>query len=125
MPYIAIVDDEESVRNALKRLLCASGFAAETYASGQDFLRGIPEGQPDCVVLDIDMPGMSGVEVLHRLRAMALDMPVIVVTGFDSAETKAQCNAAGIVGYLRKPGDSRLLLNAISAALSASKRLKR
>ena len=115
MPYVAIVDDEEPVRKALKRLLRASGLEAETYASGRDFLVANAERSPDCVILDLHMPGMSGLQVLQELKAARSVLPAVVITAYDEPATREQCLAAGAAAYLRKPLDERLLLNAISA----------
>jgi len=117
VPYIAIVDDEEPVRKALKRLLRASGLEAGSYASGKDFLDASTQRRPDCVVLDLHMPGMSGLEVLRELRASRSPLPAVMITAYDEPATREQCLAAGAAAYLRKPLDERLLLNAISATV--------
>ena len=118
MPLIAVVDDEEPDRKALKRLLRAAGLQAEGYASGQLFLDGTATRQPDCVVLDLHMPVMSGLQLLARIREMPRRPGVVVITAHDQPETREQCLAAGASAYLCKPLDDRLLLSAISAALS-------
>jgi FixJ family two-component response regulator len=118
--FIAVVDDEEPIRKALKRLLCAAGLEAEGYASGQAFLEGSAAHPPDCVLLDLHMPNMSGQQLLARIRRMPGRPPVIVITGHDTPETREQCLASGAAAYLRKPLDDRQLLNAISAALGKS-----
>jgi FixJ family two-component response regulator len=118
VPYIAVVDDEEAIRKALKRLLRAAGLEAEGYASGKAFLDAAAERRPDCVLLDLHMPSMSGEQVLATIRKMAGRPPVVIITGHDTPETRDKCLAAGAAAYLRKPLDDRLLLNAISAALS-------
>ena len=115
MAYVAIVDDEEPVRKALKRLLCASGLEAEAYAGGKEVLAATAVRAPDCVVLDLHMPGMSGLQVLHALRSAKSPLPAVVITAYDEPATREQCLAAGAAAYLRKPLDERLLLNAISA----------
>jgi FixJ family two-component response regulator len=120
VPFIAVVDDEEPVRKALKRLLRAAGLEAEGYASGKDFLAA--ERRPDCVVLDLHMPVMSGQALLKQIRRMSARLPVVVITAHDTAETRDECIAAGAAAYLRKPLDDRLLLNAISVALAKSPR---
>jgi FixJ family two-component response regulator len=117
VPSIAIVDDEEPIRKALQRLLRASGLEAEGYASGQDFLDAAAGQRPDCVVLDLHMPGMSGLQVLRKLQAVTPRLPTVIITAHDEAETREQCLAAGACAYLRKPLEDRLLLNAISAAM--------
>jgi len=125
MPYVAIVDDEEPVRKALRRLLRASGLQAESYASGQEFLAASAQRQPDCVVLDLHMTGMSGLQLLRRLQALPQRPPVVIITAHDEPEAREQCLAAGATAYLRKPLDERLLLNAISAALGAGSQVRR
>ena len=118
--FVAVVDDEEPVRKALQRLLRAAGLEAEGYASGQAFLDEAATRRPDCVLLDLHMPSMSGQQLLGHIRRMAGRPPVVVITAHDTPETRDQCLAAGAAAYLRKPLDDRLLLNAISAALSKS-----
>jgi FixJ family two-component response regulator len=117
MPFVAVVDDEESVRKALKRLLRAAGLEAESYATGQEFLTEAATREPDCVVLDLHMPVMSGSQVLAQIRKMPRRPPVVVITAHDVPEKRDECLAAGACAYLRKPLEDRLLLNAISAAL--------
>jgi FixJ family two-component response regulator len=117
MPFVAVVDDEESVRKALKRLLRAAGLEAESYATGQEFLEQAAMREPDCVVLDLHMPVMSGSQVLAQIRKMPRRPPVVVITAHDVPEKRDECLAAGACAYLRKPLEDRLLLNAISAAL--------
>lgn len=117
MPSVAIVDDEEGIRKALGRLLRASGLDAESYASGQEFLDVVRSWRPDCVVLDLHMPGMSGLQVLRQLKSANLLLSVVVITAHDEPETREQCIEAGACAYLRKPLEDRLLLNAVSAAM--------
>jgi CheY-like chemotaxis protein len=125
MPYVAVVDDEEPVRKALRRLLRAAGLQAEGHASGQEFLAAAAQRRPDCVVLDLHMPRMSGLQVLRKLQAAPQPPPVVVITAHDEPEAREQCLAAGAAAYLRKPLDERLLLNAISAALGAATQVRR
>lgn len=117
MPYVAIVDDEEGIRKALRRLLRASGLDAHAYATGEEFLSAAAQKRPDCLVLDLHMPGMSGLQVLRRLQATGEPLPVVVITAHDEPETRKQCMNAGADAYLRKPLEDRLLLKAISAAM--------
>ena len=119
MPSVAIVDDEEGTRKALSRLLRASGLEAESYANGQEFLDAAAEHRPDCVVLDLHMPGMSGLQVLRKLKAAGQRLSIVVITAHDEPETRERCIDAGACAYLRKPLEDRLLLNAISAAMRA------
>ena len=122
MPSVAIVDDEEPIRKALRRLLRASGIEAESYASGQEFLDAIAERRPDCLVLDLHMSGMGGLEVLRSLQSVKQKVPTVIITAHDEPETREQCLAAGACAYLRKPLEDRLLLNAISAAVGPARR---
>ena len=115
MPYIAVVDDEEPVRKALGRLLRAAGMEVECFAGGGEFLAAARVRRPDCVVLDLHMPGMSGLQVLGELRP---PLPVIVITAHDSPDLRDQCVAAGARVYLRKPLDAPVLLDAIKSTLT-------
>jgi FixJ family two-component response regulator len=117
VPSVAIVDDEEGIRKALGRLLRAAGLEAYGYANGQEFLTAAAERRPDCVVLDLHMPGMSGLQVLRKLKTAGLLLPVVVITAHDEPETRQQCLSTGARAFLRKPLEDRLLLNAISAAM--------
>ena len=122
MPYVAIVDDEEPVRKALKRLLRASGLDAESFATGKDFLEAAAQREPDCVLLDLHMPRMSGLQVLCTLQAARRILPIVVITAHDAPETREQCLAAGATAYLRKPLEEGDLLDTITAALGARTR---
>jgi len=113
-PVIAVIDDEEAVRTALRRLLASVGLAAETFGRGADFLAALAQSPPDCAVLDLHMPEMSGLEVLQRLAAMPAHPPVIAITGRDSAEAEERALGAGASVYLRKPIHQKPLLAAIA-----------
>jgi len=117
---IAIVDDEESVRKALSRLLRAAGFAVEVHASGAEFLRTLQQQRPQCVLLDLRMPHVSGLDVLRALQQADAHVPAVIITGDDSPETRAQATAHGAWATLRKPVDDAMLLDAIDTALRAS-----
>lgn len=114
---VGIVDDEESVRRALGRLLRSAGFSVEAYGSGADFLRAAEQRPPDVVVLDLRMPHVSGLDVLRALRRADVMVPVVVITGDDSPESRAQALDHGAWAYLRKPVDDAMLLDAITTAL--------
>ena len=114
---VAIVDDEESVRKALERLLRAAGLCTETFASGRAFLDSLATRRPDCLILDLHMPGMGGVRVLQHLQCSSAPLPTVVITAFEAPETRAFCLSAGAWAYLRKPLDDRALLDAIAKAV--------
>ena len=100
---IAVVDDEPDVRDAFQRLLRAAGFNVETYGSGMDFLDTLPDRTPDCLVLDLQMPEMTGFDVQMNLGQMNLSIPTIILTGNDSTEAHTKALANGAFSYLTKP----------------------
>jgi FixJ family two-component response regulator len=114
---VAVVDDEASVRKALRRLLCAAGLATETFSSGEEFLDWRKTHRVDCVVLDLQMPGLTGLEVQQHLLRTGTRLPVVIITGHDEPTTHVQCLAAGAAAYLCKPLDDEVLLAAISKAV--------
>lgn len=114
-PLIAIVDDEESVRKALQRLVRSAGFAVETYASGAEFLESMQSHEPACVVLDLHMPEVNGFEVQHALSRAGMQVPVVIITGHDTPEARTRALGQGAKAYLRKPVDDLMLLAAINA----------
>ncbi len=122
---ISVVDDDESVRKALGRLLSSLDYQAETFDSGQAFLDSLADRWPDFVVLDLHMPGLSGLDVLQQLTRTPAPVPVIVITAHDEPETQAQCLAAGALAYLRKPLDEQVLLAAIRTTEGHNARPKR
>ncbi len=116
---IAVVDDEAAVRIALARLLRLAGYEVILYASGDDFLAALESRQPDCVLLDIHMPGLSGIEVNDRLAALHIHLPVIFITASDEDEIAR--GARGCSRLLHKPFTSNELLTAIVAALGSGR----
>lgn len=115
--HVAIVDDEESVRRALHRLLRSAGLIVDTYPTGAAFLESLGDRQPDCVLLDLHMPGLSGFDVQARLNAMTAHPPVVIMTGHDSVEAHDRAIAAGAAAFFRKPFRDEVLLEAIRAAI--------
>ena len=122
VPVVAIVDDEDAVRRALERLLRSAGLVPKAFASGAAFLQSLDDGWPDCVVLDLHMPNLTGFDVQDRMSRTGLRIPIIVITGHDTAESRERVRALGAAAYLRKPVGARLLLEAIEAALGAKGR---
>jgi len=122
---IAVVDDEEPIRKALSRLLSSAGLEVETFPSGAEFLESLPTRRPDCVVLDLHMPVLDGFEVQARLAEFGTPVPVVIITGHDSDETRDRALAGYPVAYLRKPVNAQILLDAIELALSQSKAVER
>lgn len=116
-PLIAVVDDEEPVRTALKRLLRSANFEVETFPAGTEFLESLKIHRPDCVVLDLHMPFVSGFSVQTCLVEAGDGLPVIIITGHDTPETRERALAGGALAYLRKPVDDQTLLDAIKSAI--------
>jgi FixJ family two-component response regulator len=119
---LAVVDDDDDVRVALRRLVSSAGFAVETYASGAAFLHSVDDHEPDCVVLDLHMPGMSGFEVQGALALAHGGVPVVIITGHDTPEARAHALSLGARAYLCKPVDDEALLSAIGAAIDRAAR---
>ena len=117
---VAIVDDEESVRKALGRLIRAAGFSVDTYASGAEFLSTVEQRPPHCVVLDLRMPHISGFDVQRALKQANAQVPIVIISGDDSPETRAHALDLGARAYLRKPVDDAMLIDAIQTAIRSS-----
>src|ERR1035438_9002797 len=98
-PLLAVVDDDADVRAALTRLVSSAGFAVETFASGAEFLRSIEDHEPDCVVLDLHMPEMSGFDVQRTLANRHAAVPVVVITGHDTPESRVRATQLGAKAY--------------------------
>lgn len=114
---IAIVDDEESVRTALARMLRASAFEVSVYASGQQFLDSLAREKPDCVVIDFHMPGLSGRDVQQELVRTRQFIPLIIVTAHDHPALREHALSDGAAGYLTKPLRGETLVEAIAQAI--------
>jgi FixJ family two-component response regulator len=116
--YVAVVDDDRSVGVALCRLLRATGIDAKAFESAESFLESLRTDMPDCLVLDVQMPGMNGLELQQRLKDIAAPLPVIMITGRDEASIHAICMAMGASSYLRKPLNDDDLLDAVERAIA-------
>ncbi|MFK3774953.1 response regulator transcription factor [Pseudomonas sp. NPDC089406] len=114
---IAVVDDDESLRDALDGLLRATGYRARTFASGGDFLASDGPGQARCLICDIQMPGMCGVELLGQLQARGFDIPVIFISAHPGQRARISTNMPGVVSCLPKPFEAERLLDCIESAL--------
>lgn len=114
--YVAVVDDDESLCRSLARFLRAAGIQPITYASAEAFLADTKHPTFDCLLLDIRLGGMSGLELAERLAASGSATPVIFITAQDEPETRAQALHAGCVAYLRKTDSAETLLAAIRKA---------
>ena len=118
-PVIHVVDDDESVRGAMKRLLVAAGYGVQTYASAGEFLLHPPQDTPGCLLLDLRMPGPSGLDLQESLVRHGVRLPVIFFTGHGDLATGIRAMKAGAVDFLTKPVERKSLLAAIENALQA------
>lgn len=121
---VYVVDDNPSVREALEALLRASGFRTETFASPEDFLARARSDEPSCLVLDIELPGVSGLDLQEQLVRTHGDMPIIFVTGHGDVDRSVRAMKAGAVEFLTKPFEERALLTAIEGALARSEAIR-
>ena len=112
-----MVDDEVPVRTALGRLLRLADYDVAAFGSGEEFLTSLVARRPDCVILDVHMPGLDGFDVQTRLRAADIDVPVVFITASDDISLSQTVLKAGGVKLLRKPFSNDALLEAIRAAL--------
>jgi FixJ family two-component response regulator len=119
-PLISVVDDDHSVRESLARLIRSVGFGVQVFGSAEEFLSAGRSRKPDCLILDIRMPGMNGLELQRELSATDRDLPVIFITAHGSdEEVRGRALGAGAVDYLLKPLKEEEVLKAIEAALSS------
>ena len=118
-PLVAIVDDDESMRDATKDLLDAAGFAAATFGSAESFLKSDDVGHIACLVTDVRMPGMTGMELHRELVASECAIPTILMTAYPDDRARRLALRAGAIGYLIKPFTPGQLLDCIRSALEA------
>jgi FixJ family two-component response regulator len=119
-PLVSIVDDDESVRESLRGLIRSIGLGVQTFASAEDFARSAQLEQTDCLILDVRMPGMSGLDLQRELVASERDIPIIFITAHGSDDsTRARALRDGAVAYLIKPFSEDALLKAVNAALKS------
>jgi len=114
---VMIVDDDESIRRAARRLIKSYGFPVETFASAEDFLSSGRLHETACLVLDVQMPELNGLELQSRLITDGHQVPIIFITAFNDENARAQALKAGALGYLVKPFEEADLLTAINVAL--------
>ena len=113
---IHLVDDDEAIRRSASFMLRTSGFLVKTYVSGVEFLETAAEAEPGCILLDVRMPGMDGLEVQQTLKSRHILLPVVVMTGHGDVTVAVQAMKAGAVDFIEKPFEKAVLLNAIGQA---------
>jgi FixJ family two-component response regulator len=118
---IAIVDDDKAVGNAIKVLMRSAGLAAQAFSSGEEFLRSPELSRTGCLVIDFDMPKMSGLDLHNNLSRLGKKIPTILITAYPSDDIRARALQAGVICYLPKPFAESDLLNCIQTALDRAR----
>jgi FixJ family two-component response regulator len=121
---IAVVDDDPSVRQGLQRLIRSMGWKAETFASAQEFLARPPTEAPSCLVLDLQLRDLSGLDLQKRMAEVGLETPIVFLTGHGNIPASVQAMKAGAVEFLTKPVDEQDLLRAIQEAIERDRRTR-
>jgi FixJ family two-component response regulator len=116
-PLIAVVDDDLPFLRSVGRLLQSAGFSVETFGSGREFLAAIPGMMPGCLLVDVHMPEMTGLQLQERLAETGFRIPLIFITAYDSPQTREHARRDGCAGLLLKPFERQTLLEAIWRAL--------
>jgi FixJ family two-component response regulator len=117
---ISIIDDDEEIREATKALLRSLGYRAATFASAEEFLQSDSLGNTACLIADVQMPGLSGVDLQHWLMTRGVKIPTIFITAFPEDKTRARAMKAGAVGFLCKPFSEDSLLKCLDSAVGSS-----
>ena len=123
-PVIAIVDDDPSVREGLHTLIRSAGWIVETFASAQEFLARPRAKSPSCLILDLQLPDLSGLDLQKRMAAMNLEIPIVFLTGHGDIPASVRAMKAGAVEFLTKPVDEQDLLRAIHEAVDRDRRTR-
>ena len=124
LPVIAIVDDDASVREGLSSLIRSAGLKVEAFASAQEFLQRPGPEAPSCLVLDLQLPGLSGLDLQKRMAEVELEIPIVFLTGHGNIPASVQAMKAGAVEFLTKPFDDQELLNAIHEAVERDRHIR-
>jgi FixJ family two-component response regulator len=117
---ISIVDDDEEIREATKGLVRSLGYQAATFASAEEFLQSSSVECTSCLIADVQMPGLSGIDLQSRLIAEGVNMPTIFITAFPEESTRLRAMTAGAIGYLGKPFTEDNLLKCLDTVLGSS-----
>ncbi len=119
-PTVLVVDDDASVRKSVKTLLRSAGYAVQSFASGEELLSHDPFEGPCCLVLDVQMPGMGGLDVQHRMATSGRNVPIIFITAHADAQVRDRAMQAGATAFLIKPFHDQTLLDAVEAVLGSA-----
>src|ERR1043166_9395987 len=115
---VHVIDDDDALRDSLSFLLGAAKLNVKTYESAEAFLAALPGVNSGCIITDVRMPNMSGVDLLRRLNELEVALPVIVITGHGDVQLAVEAMKIGAVDFIEKPFDDEMLLNAVRAALN-------
>ena len=115
---IAIVDDDESARSAIYGVLRSVGLNPQSFSSAEEFLASGRQNEASCLITDVRMPGMSGLELQGRLAGEGCRIPIIFITAYGDERVRAQAMKGGAIGFLGKPFDDKVLLESVSSALA-------
>lgn len=115
---VYVVDDDDAVRDSLYELFCSAGLAVLAFSSGQEFLDGYEPGGPGCLVTDIRMPGMDGLELMEEVLRRNLRLPVIVMTGYSEPDSEMRARQLGAVDLVQKPWRGKSLVQAVKKAIA-------
>jgi len=121
---IAVVDDDPSVRQGLQRLIRSAGWEAETFASAEEFLARPREAAPSCLILDLQLPDLNGLDLQRRMAEVGLEIPIVFLTGHGTIPASVQAMKAGAVEFLTKPFDDDDLLQAVQEAIERDRRTR-
>ena len=122
---IAIVDDDPSAREGLETLIRSAGWRAEAFVSAQEFLGRVGAEAPSCLILDLQLPGLTGLDLQKRMAEVGLDIPIVFLTGHGNIPASVQAMKAGAVEFLTKPFDERQLFEAVREAVERDRRTRR
>ena len=122
---VFVVDDDAAVRRSLERLIRTVGLDVETFPTAQEFLEHVPPDGPACIVHDVRMPGLSGLDLQRKLTEAGFSVPVIIMTGHGTIPMSVRAMKAGAVDFLQKPFDEQVLLDAVNQALERDRETRK
>ena len=114
---VALVDDDASVRKALARLLSASSFEIATFGSAREFLKALKTYKPECLVVDLNMPDITGFDLQRHLLGAGIHIPTIVITAYNGPGVRERCESTGAAAFMLKPVDGNALIGEINSAV--------
>jgi RNA polymerase sigma factor (sigma-70 family) len=123
-PTVFVVDDDDNIRESLRFLIESVGLKAQTFSSAQSFLENYDPAEPGCVVLDVRMPGMSGLELQDELNAQGIEIPVIIVTAYGDIQMAVRAIKAGAIDFVEKPAGEQALLDQIQKAIAKDSEIR-